>query len=325
MPAARPTLVMLPPQSPTTRQWASRLAAAVPELSVVVAEDAATAGRVLSGADAAFGTLTAELLRHAGALRWLQAPQAAPPAGFYYAELIAHPVVVTNFREIYNDHIGAHIMAFVLAFARGFHRYLPQQMRREWTRGPETADVVHLPEATALIVGVGGIGGEAARLAAAFGMHVIGIDARRRDAPPGVMKLDGPDALDSLLPLADFVILTVPHTPATEGFMHRARFQRMKRTGFFINIGRGRTTRLDDLVAALRAGEIAGAGLDVFEEEPLPPDHALWTMPGVLITPHTAGHGPYLDERRFQILLANARRFLAGEPLQNVVDKASWF
>ena len=115
-----------------------------------------------------------------------------------------------------------------------------------------------------------------------------------------MLKLDGPEALDALLPLADFVILTVPHTPATEGFMNRARFQRMKRTAFFINIGRGMTTRLDDLVAALRAGEIAGAGLDVFEQEPLPADHPLWTMPGVLITPHTAGYGPYLDDRRLR-------------------------
>src|SRR5689334_12060628 len=129
------TLVMLPPQSKTTRDWASRLAAAVPELSVVVAEDAAAATRALAGAEAAFGTLTADLLPCAGKLRWLQAPQAAPPAGFYYPALIAHPAVVTNFREIYNDHIGAHIMAFVLAFARGFHRYLPQQFRREWKRG----------------------------------------------------------------------------------------------------------------------------------------------------------------------------------------------
>ena len=216
-------------------------------------------------------------------------------------------------------------MAFVLAFARGLHHYIPRQLRREWRREPQDGGVIHLPEATALIVGVGGIGGEAARLAAAFGMHVMGVDARRREAPPGVLKLDGPDALDSLLPLADFVILTVPHTPATEGFMHRARFQRMKRTAFLINIGRGMTTRLDDLVAALRAGEIAGAGLDVFEQEPLPADHPLWTMPGVLITPHTAGYGPYLDERRFQILLDNCRRFLAAQPLRNVVDKSSWF
>jgi phosphoglycerate dehydrogenase-like enzyme len=320
------TLVMLPPQTDVTREWAARLGAAVPELSVTVAADDAEAARVIAEADAAFGTLTPELLRRATRLRWLQAPQAAPPAGYYYPELIAHPVAVTNFREIFNDHIGAHIMAFVLAFARGLHRYIPQQLRREWKRErAEDAGVVHLPESTALIVGVGGIGSEAARLCAAFGMHVMGVDARRREAPPGVMKLDGPDALDALLPLADFVILTVPHTPSTEGFMNRARFARMKRSAFFINIGRGRTTRLDDLVAALEAGEIAGAGLDVFEQEPLPADHPLWTMPGVLITPHTAGRGPYLDERRFEILADNARRFLGGQPLRNVVDKSTWF
>jgi len=319
------TLVMLPPQRPTTREWAARLSAALPELSVVVAESVDEAARTIADADAAFGTIPDGLLARARRLRWLQAPQAAPPAGYYTDALIAHPVVVTNFREIYNDHIGAHIMAFVLAFARGFHHYLPRQLRREWRREPIDTGVVALDEATALIVGVGGIGAEAARLCAAFGMHVMGVDPRRREAPPGLAKLDGPDALDSLLPLADFVILTVPHTPATQGFMGRARFRLMKRTAFFVNIGRGLTTRLDDLVDALRAGEIAGAGLDVFEQEPLPADHPLWTMPGVLITPHTAGFGPHLDERRFGVLLDNCRRFLAAEPLRNVVDKASWF
>src|SRR5439155_1598637 len=147
---------------------------------------------------------------------------------------------------------------------------------------------------------------------------------RRTAAPPGVQKLDGPGALDALPPLADFVVLTEPHTPATEGFTHRTRFPRMKRPAFSTNIGRGLTTRLDDLVDALRAGEIAGAGLDVYQE-PLPADHPLWTMPGVLMTPHTAGHGPYLDERRFEIIVDNARRFLGNQPLRNVVDKANWF
>jgi len=319
------TLLMLPPQTSTTREWAKRLAAALPELSVVVAEDGAEAAGAVGRAEAAFGTMPPALLRKASRLRWIQAPQAAPPAGWYYPELIAHPAVVTNFREIYNDHIGAHIMAFILAFARGLHQYLPQQLKREWRPSPHDTGVIHLPEATALIVGVGGIGAEAARLAAAFGMRVIGVDARRREAPPGVAELYGQEALDSLLPRADFVILTVPHTPATEGFMNRARFRLMKRSAFFINIGRGMTTRLDDLAAALRAGEIAGAGLDVFEQEPLPADHPLWTMPGVLITPHTAGFGPYLDDRRYDILLDNSRRFLAGQPLRNVVDKSSWF
>jgi len=319
-------LVMLPPQSEKTREWARRLAAAVPQAELIVAEGLQQAQHAIVDADAAFGTLSPDLLARAEKLRWLQAPQAAPPAGFYSKELIAHPVVVTNFREIFNDHIGAHVMAFVYAFARGFHRFIPQQMRREWAKSPaEAGDVIHLPEATLLIVGLGGIGAEAARLAAAAGLRVIGTDARRQVPPPGVAEMHPPETLDALLPRADFVVLTVPHTPATEGFFNRARFQRMKPTAFFINIGRGMTTRLDDLVAALRAGEIAGAGLDVYEQEPLPPAHPLWTLPGVLMTPHMAGHGPYLDERRYQILQENCQAMIAGTKLRNVVDKASWF
>jgi phosphoglycerate dehydrogenase-like enzyme len=316
---------MLPPQTEITRAWAGRVAAALPDLDVVVAESTEQAARAVGSAEAAFGTMAPPLLARAGRLRWLQAPQAAPPAGYYYPELIEHPVVVTNFREIYNDHIGAHIMAYVLAFARGLHYYLPRQLERQWRPEPLDSGVIHLPGATALIVGVGGIGAEAARLAAAFGMRVTGVDGRRREAPPGVAELYPPGALDALLPGADFVILTVPHTPETEGFMNRARFRRMKRSAYFVNIGRGMTTRLDDLVAALRAGELAGAALDVFEQEPLPADHPLWTMPGVLITPHTAGFGPHLDERRLETLLDNCRRFLAGKPLRNVVDKKRWF
>jgi phosphoglycerate dehydrogenase-like enzyme len=318
--------VMLPPQNDIYRDWAAKLAAEVPEARIVMAEDAASAAREIVDADAAFGWLSADLLAKAKKLRWLQAPQAAPAAGYYYPAMIEHPLKVTNFREIFNDHISAHILAFVLAFARGLHVFIPQQLRREWKKtSQEAGDVVHLPEATALIVGVGGIGAETARLLAAFGVHVIATDARRTTAPEGVAELHKPDELDELLPRADFVILTVPHTPATEGFFNRARFQKMKPSAFFINIGRGMTTRLDDLVAALNAKEIAGAALDVYEVEPLPADHPLWTMPNVLLTPHMAGHGPYLNDRRYEIMADNCRLFAAGKPLRNEVDKASWF
>lgn len=319
------TLLMLPPQTAATRGWAARLRAELPGMTLVLAEDEAAASAAITDADGAFGTLNPQLLARATRLRWLQSPQAAPPVGFYFDELVAHPVVVTNMREIFNDRIGAHIMAFVLAFARDLHTYIPQGLRGEWRPRPDNEGVVHLPDATALILGVGGIGAETARLAAAFGMTVLGTDARRTTAPEGMAELHPPEALDALLPRADFVILTLPHTPATEGLMDRARFRRMKPSAFFINIGRGRTTRLDDLVAALRAGEIAGAGLDVFEQEPLPPGHPLWTMPNVLITPHTAGYGPYLDERRYAILRDNCRAMMQGTPLRNLVDKAQWF
>src|SRR3954462_3085288 len=179
------TLLMLPPQSDKSRDWGQRIAAAHPELEVVVAETREGAEQVMPLAEAAYGTIPPDLLAKAQKLRWLQAPQAAPPAGYYYPELIAHPVEITNFREIYNDHIAAHIMSFVLAFARGLQIYIPQQVRREGRpMGRESDDIVtHLPEATALIVGVGGIGGETARLAASFGMNVIGVDERRADKP----------------------------------------------------------------------------------------------------------------------------------------------
>ena len=319
------TFLMLPPQSELTRAWAARLSAAVPGVNIVLAEDPDAAADAIITADAAFGTLPASLLAKAQRLRWLQAPQAAPPAGYYYPELVAHPLTVTNFREIYNDHISAHILAFTLAFARGFHTYIPQQLRHEWKKPPEDQGVVPLPGSVALIVGLGGIGAETARLLNAFGMRVIAVDARRPDKPDDVAELHRPDALDALLPQADFVILTVPHTPATEGFFNAAKFQLMKPSAFFINIGRGMTTRLDDLVAALRAGKLAGAGLDVYEQEPLPAAHPLWDMPNVLLTPHMAGYGPHLNERRFQIIQDNCRAFAEGRPLRNVVDKATWF
>ena len=319
------TLVMLPPHDDVRRHWAARIAADEAGVRVLQPETTEEAVRDIAEADGAFGTIAPEVLAAARRLRWLQAPNAAPPAGFYYPELIAHPVVVTNFREIFNDHIGAHIMAFVLAFARGLHYYLPQQMRRQYAPRPLDTGILHLPQCTALILGVGGIGCEAARLCKAFGMHVIGIDGRRTELAEGVDELHRPERLDDALPRADFVIMTIPHTPATEGLMHRERLRRMKRSAFLINIGRGMTVRLNDLVAALHAGEIAGAALDVFEIEPLPADHALWSAPNVLITPHTAGYGPYLDDRRLDIILDNCRRFAAGKPLRNVVEKAAWF
>ena len=318
--------VMLPPQTDKTRDWAKRLAEAVPEVRVVVAEDADTAAREIVDAEAAFGWLGKELLAKARNLRWLQAPQAAPPAGYYYPELIAHPVSVTNFREIYNDHIGAHILAFVLAFARGLHVFIPAAAAPRMEEEP-AGDRRCRASAR-------GDGADRRRRrhrrrgrAPARGVRHDRAGDRRapHDGARGRRRTAPADALDDLLPRADFVILTVPHTPATEGFFNRARFQRMKQTAFFINIGRGMTTKLDDLVAALQAGEIAGAALDVYEKEPLPAEHPLWTMPNVLLTPHMAGHGPYLDERRFEIMADNCRAFAAGQPLRNQVDKASWF
>lgn len=317
------TFVLLPPHSESIPGWAERLADDVPELDVQVPVDDAAVLVALARADAAYGRLTPESLAHATRLRWLQAPAAAPPAGFYFPELIAHSVQVTNLRGIFNDHVGIHAMAFVLALARGFGRYLPQQSRRIWQQDRSPEAIIDLPNATALVVGVGGIGRAVVGYCEAFGMRVVGVDPRTA----GTDGLDVRDVgeLDSLLPEADVVILTIPHTPETEGLFDAGRLARMKSTAVLINVGRGRTVRLDDLVRALNDGEIAGAGLDVFEQEPLPADHPLWGTPNVLLTPHVAVTGPHLDERHYELLRDNARRFVAGEPLRNVVDKALWY
>ena len=298
----------------------------IPDVSFVAPESMDEAEREIVDADAAFGTIPANVLAKAEKLTWLQAPAAAPPAGYYYPELISHPVTVTNFREIYNDHISIHIMAVLLAFTKRLPDYYRQQLDRNWNPLNEDRDhALFLPEATALIVGVGGIGGETARLCAALGMRVIGVDARREDVPEGVDELHRPDQLDRLLPEADFVILTIPHTPQTEGLFNAAKFSLMKRSAYFINIGRGMTTKLDDLNDALRSGEIGGAALDVYELEPLPADHPLWDAPNTILTPHTAAFGPHLEERRYEIIAENVRHLVNGEPMRNVVDKENWF
>jgi phosphoglycerate dehydrogenase-like enzyme len=315
--------VLLPPSGDF--RMAARIETAVPEANVVVCEDRAQALEELADAPAAFGTLDPELLAAAHGLKWLAAPAAGPNPSFYFPELVASDVVVTNMRGIYSDHIGVHIMAFVLAFARHLHVYLPAQQRGEWGPGGEGGTSIHLPGATAVIIGVGGIGSEAARHCAHFGMHVVGIDPRVASASEGVHELYTPEVLDEQLGRGDFVIMTAPQTPQMERLIDGKRLAHMKTSGILINIGRGSNVVLDDLADALYEGRIGGAALDVFEIEPLPPGHRLWKAPNFLMTPHTAGSGPYLEERRLQLQVENCRRFARGEELANVVDKANWF
>ena len=276
-------IVLLPPY--VEADWPAKIEQAVPGAVVRAFADPGDAQTEIEDADAAYGTVPPELLRRAKKLRWIAAPLAGLGGSWFYDELVQSDVVVTNMRGIYNEHLAAHIMGFVLAFARRFDHYLPQQAGRVWKRDQPMLD---LPSTTALIVGVGGAGSEVARLCAAFGMRVIGVDPRTGERPPGMAELVRPDTLDERLGEADFVILTTPETPETRGLFNAGRFARMKRGAYFINIGRGACVVTEDLVQALRAGQVGGAGLDVVTPEPLPPDHPLWSLPGVLLTPHVA-------------------------------------
>ena len=144
-----------------------------------------------------------------------------------------------------------------------------------------------------LFIGAGGVAHEAARYLQPWGPMVVAVDARPETTSGGAIDaVFGAEELEAQLPLADAVVMTVPHTPESERMLTRRHFELMKPTSVFINIGRGQTVVLDDLVDALEASELAGAGLDVFDQEPLPPDHRIWALPNVLITPHVAMVGP---------------------------------
>ncbi len=316
-----PTFLMLPPIDAEQRAWAERLNADCPELDVKVVEDEAELPQALSSADAGYGWVPPNLLPFAKNLKWMQNPMAGPPPTYYYRELVEHPVVVTNPRGIYSDHIAHHILMYMLALSRGLPYYLDAQRKSRWDNRARRRGYVDIANSTVLINGVGGIGAETGRLCLAMGAKVVGLDPRCEQ--PVDFEVSPPEALDDLLPSADFVVTTVPHTHDTEFMWHRERFESMKPSAYFINIGRGMTAKLDDLVDVLQKREIAGAGLDVFEIEPLPDDHPLWQCENVIITPHVAvADAANISERRYELLLDNAKRFITNEPLRNVVNKA---
>jgi phosphoglycerate dehydrogenase-like enzyme len=173
-----------------------------------------------------------------------------------------------------------------------------------------------------LLVGVGAIGARTAELAAALGMHVIGIRRNPHLEAEGLNAIYGPEALLEHLPEADFLVLTVPLNHETQGMIGERELRRMKPSAYLVNIGRGATVDETALIQALQSGWIAGAGLDVFETEPLPADSPLWSMPNTIITAHYAGRTPHYLERALSIFLDNLERYTAGKPLSNLVDKA---
>jgi phosphoglycerate dehydrogenase-like enzyme len=308
-------------------------------MQVVNTRDEDHAAAEIADADALFGYLTPRLLKAAKKLRWAQSPTASMEK-YLYPELVASPVIVTNMRGIFSDVIADHVFGFILCFAKNFHTYMRQQIRGEWHMlgrdpgelpgyggpgevHPSDCAAITLADCTLAVIGLGGIGAETARRGLAFGMRVLGVDPRATTAPDGV-AIHRPEQLPEVLGQSDFVVIAAPHTPETFKLFNRARIRQMKKSAYLINIGRGVIVDLADLTAALQAGEIAGAGLDVFETEPLPFGHPLWTMPNVIITPHCAAASPRVPERHLQTLLDNLRRFVAGKELLNVVDKRMW-
>ncbi len=260
--------------------------------------------------------LPAGLVASAGSLMWIHSIGAGVD-GILTPDVLENRVVVTSSSGIHREPISEHVLGFMLSFVRGFHTFARQQMRKEWKR----FNLEELAGKTLGIIGLGEIGSEIAVKAKGFGMRVIAVKRTPGERPNSVDELWPKDRLKDLLEESNFVVLSLPLTPATLGFFGEREFRSMKRSAYFINISRGKIVLEAKLIQALREGWIAGAGLDVFEEEPLSETSPLWEMPNVIITPHVAGSNPQYMERAMGIFEENLQRFLKGEPLENLVDK----
>jgi phosphoglycerate dehydrogenase-like enzyme len=276
----------------------------------------------VADADALIGTASAELLSAGPRLRWVQVGSAGVERYLAIPELGSGKVLLTNGQRLASPEIAEHVMALTRALARNLHAAAVATSAGEWKRRELGSSELNrrLRTKTMLVVGLGGIGTEVARLAEAAGMRVIATRSSRRSGPPFVSKVGLSEDLLEFAAEADVVVNCLPLTPQTRGLFGDELFRAMPSSAFFINVGRGGTVDTDALIKALETGQIAAAGLDVTDPEPLPEGHPLWTAPNVLITPHYAAWSDVGRERRWLLYRENLRRFVAGERLLSVVD-----
>jgi len=308
---------------PGTLERVRRLA---PHMELLVTEDRSEIERALQEIEIAARRFPHDLIPRATRLRWYQQWGAGADWLLRYPEVRKRSFTLTNASGVHAIPITEHILAFMFSFARRLTHAIRAQLHREWDR-PERdgfsprEPISELYGKTLLLIGVGAIGQRTAQVASAIGMRVLGVRRSPERGAPGVETMYGPHELLRALPEADFVVLTVPLTPETRGMMGKDELRAMRPDACLINIGRGGTIQESQLIIALQEGWIAGAGLDVFESEPLPTDSPLWQMENVIITPHYAGLTPQYERRALDIFLDNLARYVAGDPLRNVVDK----
>lgn len=269
---------------------------------------------------------TPEFLKKARNLAWVQAMSAGVDGLIKNEALVKNDrIVLTNHRGVHGPAIADHAFSLLLSLTRDLRYHTENQARKKWGRGDSGLTPIALDGRTMLVVGIGGIGSEIAKRAKAFGMTVWATRRSEAPKPDYVDRVELSPKLLELLPEADVVAIAAPLTPETQGLFNKEAFAAMKEGAYFINIARGPIVVQDELIAALQSGKLAGAGLDVTDPEPLPADSPLWGFRNVIITPHVAGHAEVTQERRWTLLRENLRRFAAGEPLYNVVDKQAGY
>ena len=295
-----------------------------PELELIEAYTDATILNEVASAEVVFGYLTAVQFNAAKDLKWIHTLDAGMEGLFNALPgIVDTDVTVTNSRGAGAPMIGEHGVALMLALARQLPRFWADKQARRWDQDGALGVVEYLGDKTCGIVGFGKSGREIGWRAKALGMNVIAVDEQPVDGDPIVDEVWGRSRLNDLLAEADYVVITAPYTASNENMIGANELAIMKSTARIVVTSRGRLVDHNALVAALKSGAIAGAGLDTTIMEPLPADNELWDLPDVIITPHIAGNSEQemLDRRTVGLFADNLRRYVSGQPLINVVDK----
>jgi phosphoglycerate dehydrogenase-like enzyme len=272
--------------------------------------------------DIYYGHPTVEMLQIAPKLKWIQSPSAGVEFVARVPELVASDIILTNTRGAHGPSIGEHAMALLLAMTRHIPESLERQHEKTWSRGGLYRSAREVGGLTMGIIGFGAIGRGIAQRARSFDMNVIAVDAQAVDGA-GLVDMVWPiGRLDDLLTQSDVVVVACPLTPETHHIIGAEQLAKMKDDAYLIVVSRGGIVQQDALLDTLKSGRLAGAGIDVVEQEPMPADDPLWDAPRLILTPHLAGASAPKERRVVEIFRENLRRYIAGEPLMNAVDKS---
>ena len=298
------------------------LQAVAPGVQLIPVSGVAEAVAQAADAQVLIGFCNQEILSAAPQLVWVQVYSSGVENCVAIPDMRSGNKILTNGQRIGSPALAEHAIAMMMALVRGLDVYHANQLKGAWQRNAElgSGEFMEIEGRIMLVVGLGGIGSQVARRAHGLGMRVIATRNSSRQGPDYVDYVGLSDELLVLAAKADVVINTAPLTDQTRGIFDAAFFAAMKPTAYFVSVGRGASTVTDDLISALETGQIAGAGLDVTDPEPLPEGHPLWSTSRVLISPHTAGRSDKSRDRLYLLVQENLRRYVAGEPLLSVVD-----
>jgi len=306
----------------------ARLHSAHPRFEVRIVHDLAAFTQQVGEADAVIGSrpylkACSAVLQPGSRLRWVQTTTAGVDQALTPELLAAEHVAITCIKGPPGPLMAEHAVLLMLALARHFPAYLKNQQQHIWRREGQEWPPLH--GHTVAILGLGSSGGNLARVCkAGFGMRVLGLSRTARAHPHVDQPFDQSELL-SMLPQADFVVLCLPNTPQTKGIIDAAALAAMKPGAYLVNVARGALIDEAALGAALRAGKIAGAGLDVTSEDPIPKESALWDLPNTIITPHVAVESVKLSEAVVDFWCDNVRHFAQGGALLGLVDRQAGY